>query len=75
MGKDPNKPRGRTTAYAFFVMDEKETYQKVREDGKRDRKWRAAQWREWAETDLRPAPNRYLRPLMPRANSDTPFRL
>lgn len=28
MGKDPNKPRGRTTAYAFFVMDEKESYQK-----------------------------------------------
>lgn len=26
--KDPNKPRGRTTAYAFFVMTEKETYQK-----------------------------------------------
>jgi len=29
MGKDPNKPRGRTTAYAFFVMDEKEKYQKA----------------------------------------------
>lgn len=29
MGKDPNKPRGRTTAYAFFVMEQKETYQKV----------------------------------------------
>lgn len=28
MGKDPNKPRGRTTAYAFFVMEQKETYQK-----------------------------------------------
>lgn len=27
MGKDPNKPRGRTTAYAFFVMEQKETYQ------------------------------------------------
>lgn len=29
MGKDPNKPRGRTTAYAFFVMEEKEKYQKA----------------------------------------------
>merc|ERR1711939_1294594 len=27
MGKDPNKPRGRTTAYAFFVIDEKAKYQ------------------------------------------------
>ena len=30
MGKDPNKPRGRTTAYAFFVMEEKAKYQKVK---------------------------------------------
>jgi len=26
--KDPNKPRGRTTAYAYFVMAEKEQYTK-----------------------------------------------
>ena len=28
--KDANKPKGRTTAYAYFVMSEKEQYAKVR---------------------------------------------
>lgn len=28
MPKDPNKPRGRTTAYGYFVVTEKETFQK-----------------------------------------------
>ena len=27
--KDPNKPRGRTTAYAFFVIAEKEAFYRV----------------------------------------------
>ena len=27
--KDANKPKGRTTAYAYFVMSEKEQYAKV----------------------------------------------
>ena len=27
--KDPNKPRGRTTAYAYFVIAEKEAFYRV----------------------------------------------
>ena len=30
--KDANKPKGRTTAYAYFVMSEKEQYAKVRSE-------------------------------------------
>ena len=29
MPKDRNKPRGRTTAYGYFVVDEKEKHAKV----------------------------------------------
>ena len=29
--KDPNKPRGRTTAYAYFVIAEKEAFYRVRQ--------------------------------------------
>ena len=51
MGKDPNKPRGRTTAYAFFVMEEKEKYQQVKKSFKKVKKkffltsfWPRAWW-------------------------------
>ena len=33
--KDANKPKGRTTAYAYFVMSEKEQYAKVRPNKKK----------------------------------------